>query len=69
MNPKVILQKDFSIVSKLVINMDDEDRLAYIIELMSKGKMKFDKDFIDKVISFHKNDKEFMAKISKYLCK
>ena len=52
-----------------IYDMDGEDRLAYIIELMSKGKMEVNKDFIDDAIEHHKNNKEFMTRISKYLCK
>lgn len=50
-----------------IYNMNGRDRLIHIVKLMSEEEMEFDREFVDEVIEYHKNDKKFMAKISKHL--
>ena len=52
---------------KKILDMDGENRLIYIIKLMSEGKMEKDEDFIEDVVFYHENDREFMKRISEYL--
>ena len=52
---------------KRIHDMNDENRLIYIIKLMSQKKMRLNKNFVDDVVFYHENDKKFMKRISKYL--
>ena len=53
-----------------ISNMNGEDRLIYIISQEAKGRqmiVDLPEDFIDEVIFYHKDNKEFMKKIEPYL--
>ena len=53
-----------------IVDMNGEDRLIYIISQEAQGKemvTDLPEDFIDDVIFYHKDNKEFMRKIEPYL--
>ena len=52
---------------KRIHDMKDENRLIYIIKLMTQKKIRFNKSFVDDVILYHKDDIGFMSKISEHL--